>query len=182
VHNFTDPNVSGNLDMLSTALHEIGHQLGVTKLLQAGQLETADDDYDLPPSLLAGRTMAVKAVPGDSHFVDDLFPLMRGSGASMSGRLLPSTADVLAAAAVSGWSQIDLPQKVFRAGTAWETAANWVGNRVPDPQDHATVRHGGSVGISTAAAVGSLLVGDSSQLTVLGTLNASGNVISTTAC
>ena len=172
--NGSDPNVAGKSDMLTAALHEIGHLLGVTGNLSAGFFETLDGDYDLPPSLLAGRTMAVKAIPGnEAHFVD-LFPLMAPSAGAP--RVLASAADVLAAAAVSGWSQIDYSQKVFRTGTAWETAANWMGNRVPGIQDHATLRHGGSVSITTNAGVAGLLVGNSSQLTVRGTLIANGDV------
>ena len=170
-NNGSDPNVAGNVDMLSTALHEIGHHLGVTNQLSAARGETADDDYDLPSSLIGGRTMAVEAAPGlEFHFVD-FFPMMSNRGSPLGSRRLPTAADVFAAAAVSGWNEIDLPRQDFLKGTSWGTAGNWMGNQTPGSADDAFLRGAyndlngsGDVVLDQNGAVANLFVGTASNL------------------
>lgn len=169
--NGTDPNAAGGFDMLSTAFHEIGHHLGITNQFQAALDETADDDYDLPPDLLGGRVMAVEASPGSEFHMVDSFPLMSAVGVGTGVRRLPAAADVLAAAAVSNWTQIDLSRQDFLQGTSWGTAGNWLGNQVPGAADSAFIRGGyndligtGDIVLDQNDSVRNLFVGTSSNL------------------
>lgn len=169
--NGSDPNAGGGFDMLGTMLHEFGHHLGVTNQFLAATNETADDDYDLPASLLGGRNMDVLAAAGSEfHFIDS-FPLLSNVGVGIGLRRLPTAADVLATAAVSGWSQIDLQRQDFLVGTSWGTASAWVGNQVPGSADAAFIRGGfndligtGDVLLDQNDSVASLFISRSSNL------------------
>ena len=44
-------------DVFSTAVHEIGHLLGLINGLTAVDTEVLDGDYDLPPGLMNGDTV-----------------------------------------------------------------------------------------------------------------------------
>ncbi|MEZ6193059.1 MAG: hypothetical protein R3C45_17440 [Phycisphaerales bacterium] len=114
--------------------HEIGHGLGLTTDNAATVSQTSDSDYDLPTSLTDGTTIAVINAPSNNiaHLSPTpslMFPSIQ------TGRALPSATDVLAMAAVSGWTQIDLPRKYYGSGTNFNLASSWIGNRVPDSFD-----------------------------------------------
>ncbi len=115
------------LDMLTVALHELGHTIGVPGPVNG----LGDNDYDLQASQVGGNAMAVKGIPPDSfHLVNPRAVMHSGHG--NGHRSLLSATDVLAAASTSAWSQIDLPRKEFLAGSDWNSAGSWIGNRVPD--------------------------------------------------
>lgn len=164
LRNFSDPNASEAVDMVSTALHEIGHHLGVTNQLDSALDEQDDDaDFDFPTALISGKNMAAKSV-ANFHLVD-AFPLMSNVGSPLGERRFPTATDVLAAAAGSGWTQIDLKrQDYIGLGSDFSAPGNWIGNQVPDPLDHTYIRHGGVVSLTANEIVSTLYVGAGSHL------------------
>lgn len=128
---------SAGADLFSTAVHEMGHGLGLTSAGTNAPAETMDLDWDLPTNMVNGNSMAVQVgsntANGLAH-VANLNALM--CSCTLTGiRRLPSATDVLAMAGVSNWTAIDLPNKHFLSGNGWATAGNWLGNMVPDSQD-----------------------------------------------
>ncbi|WP_425397013.1 hypothetical protein [Aeoliella sp.] len=161
--NFSDPNASNSVDMVSTALHEIGHHLGVTNQLDSAINEQSDDDFDFPTALIAGMNMAANSV-SNFHLVD-AFPLMSNVGSPLGERRFPTATDVLAAAAGSGWTQIDLKRQDYLSVNGnFAQAAHWIGNQVPGPTDDAYLRHGGIVFLSANDIVNSILISEGSHL------------------
>ncbi len=127
---------TSTFDLLSVALHEIGHAMGVP----GSSSGLADGDYDVNPALVRNRSMAIRT-DGGSHL-----PMSEASMFASFGpgeRRLLSATDVLAAAAVSNWTRIDLPRQDFIAagGTSndW-VAANWIGGQTPGAADDAFIR------------------------------------------
>ena len=161
--NNTAPGVSDGFDALSTAMHEIGHLLGITNNLVFAQAEYADGDYGLPTTMTGGVAMGAKTNAVDEPFhLLAVGLLMSGIGAQKGERRLPSATDVLAAATVSGWTQIDLSRQDFLAGSNFNSPSGWIGGQVPGATDDATVRHGGSVNLSDDAFVQSLVIDENS--------------------
>jgi hypothetical protein len=135
-------------DMLTVAMHEIGHTLGFLGPVSAG--ETADNVYDVDPLNTGLMPMGVK-VFNDSGVFDGehlrcVDCLMFDTSAAGT-RTFPSAADVfaLATAPSNPWSSIDLQRKDFWGGVFWSTNLNWAGNDLPDSSDMVFVRHGGTV-------------------------------------
>lgn len=164
---------AGKIDVFSTALHELGHHLGVTNQLAKAVDEWQNDsDYDLPPSLLAGRIMAVRADDTQGHLepdTDPTNPVIRGDKLlqpliPVGYRRLPSATDVLAAARVGGWTQIDLSRQDLLSGANWNNAANWEGGQLPGGADDAFVRLGGTIDLDVNEVVRSLFVGNGTVL------------------
>lgn len=99
--------VSGWYDMLTVALHEIGHNLGLRFETPLSDLETADGDVDIRPGLVGGAEFAA--------LVDDLlsdhltwpqalmYPI-RHTGE----RVRISDLDLLTVASVAGFNDINL--------------------------------------------------------------------------
>lgn len=92
-------------DLLSTAIHEIGHALGLSNNNFAFGVESFDNDVDIQsPRPFAGSVIPL--FDDDSH-IDLNHALMRPSRPS-GVRRLPSAADVLANAEISNFTQINL--------------------------------------------------------------------------
>jgi len=151
----------GHNDIFSTAIHEMGHALGLTSAV--AETETADGDYDVLGVLVHNtNTDILEHAPDNYHIASRLSLMCSGCGSS-SLRRLPTATDAFAAAAAAGWTEIDLPRQDFWGGTNWSTAFNWEGNQVPGAADDAYVRLQGSdptVSLSAGASVGSLFVGE----------------------
>ncbi len=146
-------------DLLSSAIHEVGSVLGVPPV-DPTNTELLDGDYDTDPVFLGGTSVGVKNL-GDG---------LANTQASLNDflevgkRRKISATDVFAAAATSGWTQIDLPRKDFLVGTDWNTAGNWQGNAVPDDDSLTHVRHGGAVSMSADGQSGDLIITDGSSV------------------
>ncbi len=105
--------------------------------------------------------MAAKTVSTSDHnHLADTLALMYTT-TNYNTRTLPSAVDVLSIAAVAHWTEVDLPRKDFLTGSSWATASNWEGGRVPDAADAVSIRHGGTVVVSSGLAESdSLRVGE----------------------
>ncbi len=145
-------------DLLSSAIHEIGHAVGLTSNVSSG--EYADGDYDISPDLVGGAVMAIK---GDSH-LDSRISLMCSGCGNEELRRMPSATDIFAVATGSDWTSIDLPRQDFMTGSDWNTDSNWEGNQVPGSADDAWVRHGDNVNLSSNGRVENLTVAEDSYV------------------
>lgn len=52
------------IDLLSVALHELGHALGMSSANNTTVAETADNDYDFNPNFMGGLSVAAEVAPG----------------------------------------------------------------------------------------------------------------------
>ena len=156
--------------MLTVALHEIGHGLGVPAV-NFGNTETSDGDWDIPPDLLGGLEVGVRtAGTNDQGPFHTQAPSTLMSPSVNSGlRKRPTATDILAMSSTMGWTAIDLPRKDFIGSgvndESWHIASHWIGNRVPDADDDVYLRHGGSiVWLDKSAAVANLTINGTSHV------------------
>ena len=90
---------AANHDLLTTAIHEIGHALGLSGSNINFILESGDDEVDV----VSPRPFPGTKVPLDDSHVNLDHALMRSSRPS-GVRRLPSTADILANAEIGNWT------------------------------------------------------------------------------
>ena len=146
-------------DIFSTAIHEIGHAVGLTGNVTSP--ETNDGDYDVNTAFVNGAVMAI----GDNsnHISPGVALMCSGCGAT-NLRRMPTATDIFAAAAAANWTTIDLPRADFLGGTNWGTAGNWEGNQVPGSADWAYLRNGGNIQLNVNDTVAQLFVGEGTDL------------------
>jgi len=130
-------------DMLSSAVHELGHGLGLTDPIHSS--EAGDNDYDVCPLFVGGATMACNCFASDNKVhLADLYAAMQ-PGLSTGARVLPSQADVFASAAVCYWSDIDLPRREWVGAPSWAGSwgdqSHWIGYQRPTSDDDVFIRH-----------------------------------------
>jgi len=151
----------GHLDVFSTVIHEMGHALGLTGNVASG--EVADGDYDAPASMVRGtNTDILETAPDNYHIADGVALMCSGCGAS-GLRRMPSATDVLAIAAASGWTRVDLPRQDFLGGSDWNNGYNWEGGNPPGAFDDAFLRLQGSnptANLSARGNAANLFVGE----------------------
>ena len=95
----------GRYDLMRTALHEVGHALGLSSANVAFQAERVDGDIDVTaPRPYAGSALPLQAT--SAHLTTCNF-LMGGGCASTGQRRFPSEADLLANAQISQWPGIN---------------------------------------------------------------------------
>ena len=97
---------AGNFDLLTTAIHEIGHALGLSA---ANDAYSAESSGDFEIDLVAPRAFPGAAIPvetGSAH-INLLHPLLRSSRPDATRRFA-SEADILALAQISQFTQVNL--------------------------------------------------------------------------
>jgi hypothetical protein len=161
-------------DAVTVAMHEMGHTLSMVSSHTPNVDETADNDYDLDSSKIAGMPVTVLARghannddPNESEI--DLTSHLSGNRPLLgrnpnSRRKRPSTADVLALSIASGLSEVVVPRTDILTGSNWFDAGAWIGNRVPSSTIEASVRHGGTISLSDDVHVATLLVDEQSRV------------------
>lgn len=166
-----DGPAAGKFDFQSTALHEIGHLLGINNTVPAADSENDDGDYDLPSSLMNGDSAAVRTAFGSPGHIRPGTALMCDECASEGLRRRPSALDILAAASTSNWNNVDFPRKMLVDGTNFNAASSWLDSQAPSPSDDAFVTAEG-----TFSSPVELTANDSvGSLTVLGTYLSTGD-------
>jgi hypothetical protein len=110
----------GRFDLLQTAMHEIGHALGMSNANNAYIAEKTDNEIDVTsPRPFDGSKIPVTG----SHFTTDLNEaLMMGTGLPRTQRRYPSAVDILANAQVSQFAEFNL--EPVAEGTASATFSN----------------------------------------------------------
>jgi hypothetical protein len=159
---------SNSTDLYSVILHELGHVLGLSSPVIAGEAD--DGDFDVPSDFLGVAAGIQVATEDRAHLAASstaMFPMV-----TPDIRRLPSATDVLAIATSAGWKEIDLPRQDFLTGDAWHTRGNWEGNSVPDADDDVYLRHGGNVLFDAPSAAKSVSVADETQLNLRANLSA----------
>jgi len=160
-----------NFDAWTVLIHEMGHAMGMTT--NVAKVEYPDDDYDYDPDLAWGYTMAANVGDPDKNHNHLLAPSLMRGGEPKGHRKLLTMTDILAIETTCDWGDttIDLRRQDFYSAlpsASFTSGGNWAGNRVPDADDDAYVRHGGEAVLNAAASVGSLLVIDGSSVVVGG--------------
>ena len=99
---------AGRYDLLQTAIHEIGHALGMSSANLAYRDETGDGSIDVGlPLPSAGSIIPVE--DSHAHLPDELGQtLMWGGGLPRNQRRYPSSVDILANAQVSQFTDVNI--------------------------------------------------------------------------
>jgi hypothetical protein len=160
-------------DLLTVALHELGHTLGFIGPVSSG--ETGDNVYDVNPLNTGLAVTGVKVFSNNGVFDAEHLRCVDCAmfdTAAKGTRTLPSATDVfaLATAPSNSWSELDLPRKDFWGGVFWSTSINWSGDRVPDSADQVFVRHGGTLQVTEQGKAHDVQVSDGSRVRVIDTL------------
>lgn len=152
-------------DMMTIAMHELGHVLGMLNENQDTSTETGDGDFDFDSDFVFGSSMAAEIASGGDgeHLLspNSLMAATMGPGE----RLLPTATDVFAVASAGGWHDIQLPRQEFWGGSFWSLPFDWAGNRRPISTTDVWVRSGDDAHMVADVALRNLTVtGDSDVL------------------
>ena len=156
--------VTNGYDLYSTAMHEIGHILGLNSAVSEGD----PSDFLSNPVFSGGDAFRPKFKPGSegAHLESSVVanrPLMCGGCGELGARRLPTALDVISIATRGKWGSINLPRKDFlgAVGVDFNTEGNWMGNQTPDSGE-AFVRGAGLAELSRDIRVNSLYIGGQS--------------------
>lgn len=159
------------IDLVSVAFQEIGHAFNLTSI--AGADVGPDSDYDFNPDFIRGANAAAKVgtrisngmpVPDGPHLADNFANMFASIGSGT--RRVASNTDILALAAGSNWTSLDVPRTDFIGPNNGDffVAQNWIGGRVPNGDNDTFVRHGGNMQLETNATTRDLLVDEGSAI------------------
>ncbi len=169
-------------DLLSVALHEICHALGMSAANTATQAETADGDYDFNTAFTGGQTLAAEIAPGNNiaHLecsVCQMFPSV-GTGV----RNGPGITDILSSASGANWTLLDVPRKEWVSNNAnWTTGIAWIGGAAPGSLDDVYVRVSRTAVLTSSGFANDVFVSEAGNISIQngGTLNVFGDAIVT---
>ncbi len=149
---------ANTFDLLSVALHEMGHALGMSAANTATQSQTSDGDYDFSTTLTRGGALAARTASGTNiaHLACNICLMFPSSG--LATRTLPTPTDIFSMASASQWTDIDLDRKYIHSSGDWNTNGNWIGNDQPDSTEDAYIVNGNTATVSTAGEVARRLI------------------------
>jgi len=162
---------TGQLDLYTIALHEIGHILGMSLDLSSYNSEIAGDNtLDFSPPYLGGNIVEAHlfSTSGEdrAHLraPDALMSPARGNG----DRNLPSATDIFAVASGGNWTDIRLKRVNFLSGDNWNTPLNWAAGEIPTEPQRVHISHGGTVAppADDTLEAGTLTILDDSTLNI----------------
>jgi len=152
---------SNQRDLLSTALHEIGHMIGIN------YTGGGDTDYDFAPHVAGGARVGANETDGGLFGGGHLKAspaLLSGGGRAPAVRQLPSATDILAMYDEGGYRFYDLPRVNFIGGNnaLWNSTRTWIGGHAPNINQEVFINHGGRVRIlnNTVVSAKRLVLGD----------------------
>lgn len=160
-------------DMLTYALHEIGHALGLDSANTAAVGQAfSDGDYDLGSQFMGGVSGVAARVPGsfpafDIEHLRAEYSLMDATIGTGQRRGI-SAVDALATASSSLWTSLNLERKEFvgASGGAWTSGSSWIGGAIPNAGNTAFIRDLRSASISGPGNAGFLVVTEGALLTL----------------
>jgi len=130
-------------DLLSTVIHELGHELGVN--------DTGGPWRANPAFLPSGSAVILEN--DDGGHVAARTALMCGGCGRMGTRRLPSAIDIMAVADDEGFGVVDFPRQDFVGTGSWNSGSRWFGGAQPDSGDVAFVREGARATLTNNAHV-----------------------------
>ena len=139
---------SGEYDLYTTALHEIGHILGMSEGLPSYLAEIGSDDaLDFEPTRVGGNFVEahIFAPSGDNRLHLRASDAVMSPGAGNGDRNLPSATDIFAVASGGNWSDFRLKRVNFLAGNSWGFPLNWAAGQVPSKPQRVIISHGETV-------------------------------------
>ena len=168
--NGSAPADAAGFDLYTSMMHEVGHVLGLAgKYSDAGDVDVETDAAWTGGNDFRGTFDTKDGDIDRGHLASTSSdkPLMCGSCAERAARRFPTATDVLIICELAGWNNIDLPRKDFintDVNADFNTAGNWIGERVPDANDMVFIRHEGVVEMSADADAAEFFLGYNSYL------------------
>ena len=153
-----DPTLLSQYDLLSTVIHELGHELGVNNTGGSWQAN----------SLWLRSGSAVLEEGDGGHLLARTSLMCEGCG-MLGTRRFPSAVDIMAVADDEAMGTFDLPRLDYVGNGDWShpllaPGHGWMGGLPPNPGDDAFLRSGNLVQLNADAEIRSLLVDEASQL------------------
>lgn len=161
-------------DLLTVVMHEVGHTLGVFTVTASPECD--DNYFDIPPGFVNGAQVGLKVYELPNGDLSCGHLALGGTeeclncqslfwpGFNTDARTLPGAADILASAAASGWTDVNLPRKYFLEVVGdWSEDGKWLGGRQPDLNTDAYI-----VSDPPSACILNLFDGVARNLTVKG--------------
>lgn len=161
--------VRNGFDIYTSMLHEIGHILGLSaRYSSPGDVDfVTDRDFSggtaFRPRFYVANDLSIERGHLNWSVIANN-PLMCGSCAETGARRMPTALDIISIASLAGWTSLDLPRMDFLGAQSpdFSTAANWMGNRIPDSSDAAYIRRTGATDLSRDVRVNRLHIGGQS--------------------
>lgn len=164
-------NDTGDQDIYTTALHEIGHLLGMSDGLPSYIAEIASDEtVDFSPSRVGGNLVEahIFAPSGANRLHLRASDALMSPGSGNGDRNLPSATDIFAVASGGNWTDYRLKRVNFLSGNSWGFPLNWSAGQVPSKPQRTYISHGETVdppGSDTLEA-GTLTIVENSVLNI----------------